>query len=755
MNGFWKQFWLKIHRIRQRQSIPSNVWRRGGRSARPTRFSDIVAIEELDARSLLSSGSVMASDVALPTIRIDHPFASAGATGYTPAQLQAAYGFNRISIASGINGTGQTIAIVDAYNAPTIRTDLQAFDRAYGLPDPPSLTVMSQTGSTTALPPNDPSPNRQNDWEVEEALDVEWAHALAPGAKIVLVEANSANDSDLMAAVRTAASLPGVSVVSMSWGGSEDSSELTEDSVFKTPVGHQGVTFLASTGDSGQPGGFPAYSPNVVAVGGTTLNVGATGNYLSETAWADSGGGISRYESQPSYQHGVVTQSTTRRTIPDISFVADPNTGVGVYDSFSFGTATPWEQIGGTSLSAPAWAALVSIVNQQRVQNGLTTLDGSRQLLPMLYQLDQTNPSVFHDITSGNNGFAAGRGYDLVTGLGSPVVNLLVPALGGGSAATSKLAFLQSPTMGTAGQALNPVVKIAIENANGQVVTNNNSTVTLSIGSGPGGFAAGSTVSVAAVNGIATFSNLKLNVAGSYTLTASDTGATSATSSSLTIRAGLPAKIAYPQIPATGVVNRPLSPSVVVAVEDSFGNVVTSSTAVVTVTVASGPGRFTAGSTTTVTAVQGRANFSNLALGTIGTYTLSAAGGGFTAASTGITIGTQLTTPVLSIQRLSSSSVLLTWTPVSGAQGYHVYWSDGFDRYYLGTLAAGVTRTQVIGLSSWSFYEFQVEAYRGTVVADSNWVWVTTGAIRHQTVGTGDHFPGNISPGLHRRGHRG
>jgi hypothetical protein len=99
--------------------------------------------------------------------------------------------------------------------------------------------------------------------------------------------------------------------------------------------------------------------------------------------------------------------------------------------------------------------------------------------------------------------------------------------------------------------------------------------------------------------------------------------------------------------------------------------------------------------------------------------------------------------------------VLLTWTPVSAALGYNVYWSDGFDRYYLGSVAAGVTRTQVVGLSRWSFYEFQVEAYRGTAVADSNWVWVTTSATRHQTSGTADQLPGNLSFGLHRRGHHG
>ncbi|HVV99106.1 MAG TPA: hypothetical protein VHB77_02130, partial [Planctomycetaceae bacterium] len=170
-----------------------------------------------------------------PTAIVVHHHAASSPTGngYTPTQIKTAYGFNQV--ANGGNGAGQTIAIVDAYNDPTILNDLQKFDAAFGLANPPSLTVMSQTGSTTNLPPTDPGP-KSNDWEIEEALDVEWAHALAPGANIVLVEANSANESDLMTAVRTAANLPGVSVVSMSWGGSDFSSESAYDSYFTTPA---------------------------------------------------------------------------------------------------------------------------------------------------------------------------------------------------------------------------------------------------------------------------------------------------------------------------------------------------------------------------------------------------------------------------------------------------------------------------------------------------------------------------------------
>ena len=160
-------------------------------------------------------------------------------------------------------GAGQTIAIVDAYDDPTIATDLQTFDAQFGLPNP-TFTKVNQTGGTQ-YPPTDPN------WVIEIALDVEWAHAMAPGANILLVEANSDQLSDLLTAVNYASSQPGVSVVSMSWGCSEFAQETQLDSYFTTPAGHQGVTFVAATGDNAAPASWPATSPNVVAVGGTSL----------------------------------------------------------------------------------------------------------------------------------------------------------------------------------------------------------------------------------------------------------------------------------------------------------------------------------------------------------------------------------------------------------------------------------------------------------------------------------------------------
>lgn len=693
----------------------SGVVRRSRHQCRTCIGDHAAAIERLDRRRLLSAASSTGSQIAEPTLQVERINATSAAnSGYSPSQLQTAYGFNQVSLSNGGNGSGQTIAIVDAYDDPTIQSDLKAFDVAFHLVDPPSLTVVSQTG-TSSLPSVDPAKTKSNDWEVEESLDVEWAHALAPYAKIVLVEANSASNSDLMTAVRTAASLPGVSVVSMSWGGSEFSSESSYDSYFTTPSGHQGVTFVSSTGDSGAPGGFPAYSRNVLAVGGTSLTISSTGSYVSESGWSGSGGGISQYEAQPSYQSGVVTQTTTRRAIPDVSFDANPNTGVPVYDTFSFGTSSPWSEIGGTSLSAPSWAAVISIVDQARAVNGLGTLDGASQTLPMLYQLDKTQPSAFHDISTGNNGYSASSGYDLVTGLGSPVVNVLVAGMSGSTTATSHLAFNQFPTTGTVGKALSPSVTVAIENQSGQVITTDNSTVTIAVASGPGGFASSSTISVQAVNGIATFSNLILNTAGTYQLSATDTGRISATSSTLTISAAV-------------TLSAPKNVSVVA---------LSSTTAQVSWEAVSGAQGYrvfqVVGTSFTllgsVSASATSMQVSGLSAGQTYSFMVEAYSGATVADSQVVSV-TMPSGFVLRVQVLSSTTAQLSWNPVSGVQGYRVYQATGSGRTLLGTLRSGITSVEINGMASGRTYQFQVEAYRGSTVLESNWVTVSTPSVK-------------------------
>ncbi len=383
--------------------------------------------EILEERQLLSVSGYASTNYALLSTASADPLTFHG--GFTPAEIGHAYGVDQITFAGGTivgDGAGQTVAIVDAFHNPNMAADLAVFHNQFfpGLPMP-SFSQVSQTGGSAASVPTDPT----GGWEIEEALDVEWVHALAPAASIVLVEANDNFNNNLDAAVNYAASISNVSVVSCSWGGSEYSTETNTDSIFTTQTNHTGVVFTVSTGDNGAPGGYPAYSPNVLAVGGTSITLNGQNNITSETVWNNSygstGGGISTYESQPAYQSGVVTQSNTKRTIPDVSFEADPGSGVAVYDSYT--GAGGWIIVGGTSLSAPCWAGLLAIVDQGRELENLPALD-SAHLMPAVYSLPS---SRFRDIVSGNNGYPAGPGYDLTTGLGSPIANLLVPSLVG------------------------------------------------------------------------------------------------------------------------------------------------------------------------------------------------------------------------------------------------------------------------------------------------------------------------------------
>jgi subtilisin-like proprotein convertase family protein len=381
-------------------------------------------LEQVEARKALAHTNVILEQNGL------HPNLGSPASGaLTPSLMRHIYGIDQVLFGSiQGDGSGQTIALIDAYDYPTALTDLQTFDAQFGLPDPPSFRRVAQDGSTN-YPSTDPAGagNPNGTWELEESLDVEWSHAIAPAANIILVEANTNSYADLIQnAAGWARNQPGVSAISMSFGGGEFSTETSLDSYLTTPSGHSGITFVASTGDSGKPGEWPSYSPNVLAIGGTSLHPSGS-SYGTEDGWSGSGGGISTYESQPSYQKGVVTQSATQRTNPDVAMDADPNTGVAVYDSYDY-PSNPWIQLGGTSLSAPMWAGLMAITNQGRALAGRTPLDGPTQTLPTIYSLPAAD---FHDITTGANGFAAGPGYDLVTGRGSPIANLLIPDLAG------------------------------------------------------------------------------------------------------------------------------------------------------------------------------------------------------------------------------------------------------------------------------------------------------------------------------------
>jgi subtilase family serine protease len=337
------------------------------------------------------------------------------APGLSPEQVRHAYGFDQVTFRHKhktvpADGRGTTMAIVTAYDAPTIKSDLEVFSQRFGLPTTdaygePTLTKVIHRSH----------PQADEGWALEAALDVQWAHAIAPKAHILLVEAASASKADLLTAVDYARSQSGVVAVSMSWGGHETPFDVYQDDYLTTPVGHVGayglrggVTFVSASGDNGEPASWPSTSTHVVAVGGTTLSIGKGGRYRGESAWSGSGGGVSIY--QGTYA-------------PDVAYDADPESGFSVYDSYSGG----WQSVGGTSAGCPQWAALFAIVAQGRAYAGRGSLDGPTEALSGIYAI---NKKSFHDVTTGaNDNYAATPGYDLVTGRGSPVATRAIPGL--------------------------------------------------------------------------------------------------------------------------------------------------------------------------------------------------------------------------------------------------------------------------------------------------------------------------------------
>jgi hypothetical protein len=656
-------------------------------------------LEDLEMRMVLAASTVapgagdVLSVVMQPTLQIyQSPSGGAGdqipgqhgslaqslgavaSGGFTPQQIRTAYAIDQIGFGTTTgDGTGETIAIVDAYDDPNLvdstspnfkNSDLAEFDTRFGLPDPPSFEKLGQDGSAN-LPGVDPT----GEWEVEAALDVEWAHAIAPGASIVLIECNSGGLRDLLdAGARTAASLPGVSVVSMSFGSSEFASEQSFDGDFTTPSGHQGVTFVASTGDCGSPGEYPACSPSVMAIGGTSLYVNGDNTYQSEAGWSGSGGGTSAYESEPTFQQGV--QSTGKRAIPDVAFDADPNTGVQIYDSYD--QANPCFQMGGTSLAVPCWAGLIAIADQGRAAAGGTTLDGPSQTLPALYSLPSGD---FHDIPSGSNGADATPGYDMVTGLGSPNADLLVsdlaayqlPAqLAGTSYQTpTQLAVIsQLPSSVTAG---NPfALTVAAEDGSGNVESSFNGLLTVALEAGPhGGLLSGDTT-MEAVNGVATFSNLTLDTAGTgYSLEVTGGGLTPATVTALSVAPAAAAQLVVTAQPPTSM-TAGSSFGVAVAVVDRFGNLVPSYNGGVTVALGVNPSAGTLYGTLTVTASQGVAAFWGLTIFKAGAgYSLQISGGGLAPALT----------PPLNVAPAAAARLVVTSgppTPVIAASSFRL-----------------------------------------------------------------------------------
>jgi subtilase family serine protease len=370
---------------------------------------------------------------------------SLGLYCYGPAAIRAAYNVNGL-LNNGFNGAGQTIVILDAFGSPYIKSDLALFDQVFGLPDP-SFTQITMPGT----PPFDPTNGNMVGWTAEIALDVQWSHAMAPGARIILLAAKSDSDQDLTDALNYAINNHLGSVVSMSFGESEavlgdpDGLDIVQGwtSAFQN-ARQQNVTLLVSSGDQGsetqgfgfQSASWPAASPLVTSVGGTNLQFGTAahadpnGTYRSEMVWNDGfgagGGGMSILSTEPGFQSdnvpaAVNTTLHSHRGVPDVAYNAGVVGGVIAAWSGSGLGANLFFIFGGTSAGSPQWAGIVADLNQAH-RRPLGYLN------PRLYQLGGSGAlsGLFHDVTTGDNsfagvpGFAATPGYDLSTGWGTP-----------------------------------------------------------------------------------------------------------------------------------------------------------------------------------------------------------------------------------------------------------------------------------------------------------------------------------------------
>jgi len=332
---------------------------------------------------------------------------------YNPVDLLNGYATNFIQ--NGNGGNGITVAIVDAYYNSQTEADLAGFSTFYGLPAcsiaSGCLTIVNQTGGA-------PSAGFNQAWAQETDLDVEWVHALAPNAKILLVTANDNFNTNLQAAVTYA--MAHSAVVSNSYGGGEFSGETAADAaVYSLST----VPILFSSGDTGAAVQYPCASPSVTCVGGTHLLETATAFRSVESAWSGSGGGCSTQEAAPTFQSGYSTGAcSTFRGVPDIAALADPDTGVYNYwGTNAGGTAGLYCCIGGTSLATPLTAALVANIDAARVAAGKAILGSN--LATLIYQ-SVASPYYryrFYDVTTGSSGFSAVAGWDRATGLGVPI----------------------------------------------------------------------------------------------------------------------------------------------------------------------------------------------------------------------------------------------------------------------------------------------------------------------------------------------
>jgi hypothetical protein len=375
------------------------------------------------------------------------PDAAPVGEGYGPSSLQAAY-----KLPSSTAGTGQTVAIVDAYNDPNAAADLAAYRSAWGLPACGSgcFKVVNQNGAASPLPANAGT----NGWDVEESLDIDMVSAICPNCHIILVEASSASNAALGTGVNAAVAL-GAKFVSNSYGGDESSSDPSYDTQY---YNHPGVAVTASAGDDGYGVSYPAASQYVTAVGGTSLSTSSSARGWTESVWTGTGSGCSRDDAKPAWQKDT---GCAKRTDNDVAAVADPNTGVAIYNTYS---EHGWLEVGGTSASSPIIASTFALAGAPAA--------GS---YPSSYLYQHTG-SLF-DVTSGSNGTCSPAylchgevGYDGPTGLGTPDgVTAFSSAAGGGGGNTVTVTSPGNQS-GTVGQAVSLQVH-ATDSASGQTLT--------------------------------------------------------------------------------------------------------------------------------------------------------------------------------------------------------------------------------------------------------------------------------------------
>jgi subtilase family serine protease len=390
-----------------------------------------------------------------PAIRV---LRSAGPApgGLTPQQIRAAYDTGPLA-ARGIVGTRQTIVIVDSFGSPTITADLASFDKYFGLPAPPSFRVIQPAGK---VPAYRATSNRQS-WASETTLDVEWAHVMAPGASIVLAETPTSENEGTTGFPQIVTAEKYVlrhhlgQVISQSFAATEQTFA-SRNSVLRLRGAYQlaasrHVTVLAATGDEGATAyeynmsdlyttravSWPATDPLVTAVGGTQLDLRANGSRRKpDVAWSGSGGGRSLFFARPSYQYRVRGVTSTQRGVPDISLDASCGSPVTIYASFAGNGPDPWSTICGTSVATPLLAGLVALADQVAGHS-------LGQINKALYAMAAAHDRGIVDVVKGSNsqtfyqgskeftviGFAARKGYDLVSGLGTINADYFVPEL--------------------------------------------------------------------------------------------------------------------------------------------------------------------------------------------------------------------------------------------------------------------------------------------------------------------------------------